>query len=51
MATDHDHTTSLPAGTGVQPDAPNATHADDRDLAQGPPAVDEEVDVERTDEG
>jgi len=51
MAPQADHTTPLPASTGVQPDAPNATHADHHDLAAGPPATDDHVAVERTDEG
>ena len=42
--------TRIPATTGVQPGAPNAARADDGDLADGPPAVDEVVEVETTDE-
>jgi hypothetical protein len=39
---------SVPASIGVPPDAPNATHADDADLADGPPATDEELDAHPT---
>ena len=42
---------SVPAVTGVQPDAPNATHAADHDLAEGPPATDDEATLEPIDEG
>jgi len=41
----------VPATTGVQPDAPNATHQNDPDLADGPPATDDEVGLETTDGG
>ena len=38
------------ANTGVPPEAPNATRSSDHDLADGPPATDEEVGVEATGE-
>jgi hypothetical protein len=41
----------IPASTGVPPDAPNAKHDGDRDLADGPPATDDVVEVEHTDDG
>jgi len=40
----------VPANTGVPPEAPNATHSNDHDLADGPPATAEEVEVEPTGE-
>jgi hypothetical protein len=43
--------THIPATTGVQPDAPNATHEKDPDLADGPPATDHEVGLEPTEGG
>jgi len=39
----------IPATTGVQPEAPNATHRNDPDLADGPPATDDEVGLESSD--
>jgi len=41
--TSDDDADQVPATFGVPPDAPNATHADDEGLAQGPPATDEEI--------
>jgi len=41
----------MPAAAGVQPDAPNAAHQNDPDLADGPPAIDEDVGLESADEG
>ena len=38
----------IAATTGVQPDTPNATHQNDSDLADGPPATDDEVGLECT---
>jgi hypothetical protein len=37
--------TRIPAVIGVQPGAPNARAADDHDLADGPPATDEEIEA------
>ena len=46
----NDERDHVPAVTGVQPDAPNAADPERHDLAMGPPATDETVDVHPADE-
>jgi hypothetical protein len=41
---------SVPAVTGVQPDAPNAQDPERHDLAMGPPATDDTVAAHPTDD-